>query len=454
MSAPAALERALADVVGPRHVLTDPGLVAAYATDWTGRFTGAAAGVVRPADTEQVATCVRLCADAGVPITAQGGNTGLAGGAVPADGGMVLSLRRLDAVAEVDQAAAELRAQAGAPLAAVQRQARAAGWDFGVDLAARDSATVGGMVATNAGGLRVIRHGPMRAQLLGAEAVLASGAVVRRMEGPAKDSVGYDIAGLLAGSEGTLGILTAVRLRLVPAYAERAVAVVGVDGVPDAIQVLGELRRRTDLLDAAELMFAEGVDLGCGTNKLRPPLDRSYPAYLLVETPGTGGGAEQLASLLADIPQVRDASLAADGAGRARLWRYREAHTEAIATLGTALKLDVAVPVARLPELAAVVDEVTRSVAPGARTHMFGHLGEGNLHINVVDAIQEADALTDALLTEVGRLGGSIAAEHGVGRAKRAWLGLSRSAAEIEAMRAIKAALDPAGVLNPGVLLP
>ena len=446
-----ALETALAGVIGAAHVLTEPELTAAYETDWTGRFTGDARCVVRPADTEQVVSCVRLCADAGVPITPQGGNTGLVGGSVPADGGVVLSLRRLDGLDPVDQAAGQLSAGAGATLAAVQAQARAAGWDFGVDFAARDSATVGGMVATNAGGIRVIRHGPMRAQVLGVEAVLADGVVVRRMTGPVKDSVGYDLAGLITGSEGTLAVVTAARLRLVPSYADRTVALIGVDDVGGAVAILGELRRHTSLLDAAELMVADGLRLVCRTTGWPQPLAAEHPAYVLVELAGPGVSAEQLVALVASISGVRDAAVVEDAPSRARLWRYREAHTEALASLGVAVKLDVSVPVSRLAELVAAVEAM---IPPATTVHVFGHLGEGNLHFNITGPDAHSDGLTEAVLTEVAELGGSIAAEHGVGRAKRDWLRLSRSAAELAAMRAIKAALDPAGVLNPGVLLP
>lgn len=448
------LEDAFAEVVGAAHVLTDPSLTVAYTTDWTGRFREHARSVVRPADTEQVAECVRLCAAADAPLTPQGGNTGLVGGSVPVAGGVVLSLGRLDAVGQVDRAAGVVSAGAGATLAAVQQRARDAGWEFGVDFAARDSATVGGMVATNAGGVRVIRHGSMRAQVKGIEAVLASGAVVRRMTGPAKDSAGYDLAGLLVGSEGTLGVVTAARLRLVSAYAERAVALVGVTGAAAAVRLLGELRRRTGLLDAVELMLADGLELVCRVTGQRPPLAERHRAYVLVELAGPGAGEGPLADLLAAAGGVRDAVIAGDAVGRARLWRYREAHTEAIGTEGTVLKLDVAVPVDRLAELLDVILSLGEVVAPGARSYAFGHLGEGNLHVNVVDVGQRSDAVAEAVLVEVARLGGSIAAEHGVGRAKRSWLHLTRTEADIAAMRAIKHALDPGGLLNPGVLLP
>ena len=452
------LAQALSGVVGSAHVLTDPAVTAAYETDWTGRFAGHARCVVRPADSGQVAACVRLCGEAGETVIPQGGNTGLVGASVPVDGGVLLSLRRLSRTGPVDAAAGQVSVGAGATLAGVQQRARAAGWDCGVDLAARDSATVGGMVATNAGGIRVIRHGPMRRQVLGVEAVLADGSVVRRMSGLVKDNVGYDLAALLAGSEGTLAVVTEVRLRLVPRYDDRAVALVGLDDTAAAVELLGALRRRSDQLDAAELMFAEGVDLVCRATGSRRPLEpRRPPVYLLVEIAGTGADEERLAELIDDAGGDADAVLAADPATRAQLWRYREAHSEAVGAEGVALKLDVAVHLDRLASLVDRVRVLTGSLA-GAQTYLYGHIGEGSLHVNVVGpAMRRAGAmeeLTGALLEAVAALGGSISAEHGVGRAKRSWVHLSRDRADIAAMRAVKAALDPAGTLNPGVLLP
>ena len=449
--------RALADVVGSAHVLTDETLTASYETDWTGRFSGRARAVVRPVNTEQVTECVRLCAAAGESITPQGGNTGLVGGSVPVDGGVLLSLRRLSGIAPVDRSAGQVSAGAGATLGSLQRHVRAAGWDFGVDLASRDSATLGGMVGTNAGGIRVIRHGSMRRQVLGVEAVLADGSVVRRMSGLVKDNVGYDLPGLLTGSEGTLAVVTEMRLRLVPRHDDRAVALIGVDDATAAVEWVGALRRRTDLLDAAELMFADGIDLVCRTTGLRQPLVPAPPAYLLVEIAGAGADERRLAELIDAAGEPRDAVLAGDAAGRAGLWRYREAHPEAVGTQGIELKLDVAVHLHLLAELVDRVRAVTDAM-PAAATYLYGHIAEGSLHVNVVGpAVEEvgaAERLTDAVFGVVAALGGSISAEHGVGRAKRSWLHLSRGPAEIAAMRALKAALDPTGMLNPGVLLP
>jgi FAD/FMN-containing dehydrogenase len=448
------VDAALVSAVGAEHVLTDPDLRAAAEVDWTGRWRGACRAVVRPGSTEEVAAVLRICADAGVPVVPQGGNTGLVGGSVPVGvpGAVVLSTRRLDALAPVD-ATGTVVAGAGATLAAVQRHARAAGWAFGLDWAARDSATVGGAVATNAGGLRVLRWGPARAQLVGAEAVLASGAVLSRVDGPVKDSTGYDLSGLLCGSEGTLGVLTRVRLRLVPPLpAERAVALVGVDGVPAATGLLAAARRALPGLAAAELVGAAALALALRLG-LPAPLDAEWPAYVLLETAGAGA-LDDLTAALAEAPGVGDAVLAGDAADRARLWRYREEVTPAISAAGVPIKLDISVPADALPAAWEALPATVSALAPGAQVVLFGHLAESNLHVNMLSVPADREpAVVEAVLRLVAGAGGSISAEHGIGRAKARWLGLTRSAAELAAMRAVKAALDPAGLLNPGVLL-
>ena len=443
------LESALASVVGAEHVLTDPDLRAASEVDWTRRWRGACRAVVRPGNTEEVAAVLRACAGAGVPVVPQGGNTGLVGGAVPVGlpGAVVLSTRRLTGLSPVD-AAGTVVVGAGATLSAVQRHARAAGWAFGLDFASRDSATVGGAVATNAGGLRVLRWGPARAQLVGVEAVLASGAVLSRVDGPVKDSTGYDLSGLLCGSEGTLGVLTRVRLRLVPPLpAGRAVAVVGIETVAAATALLAAVRQRLPQLAAAELIGRSALALAVRQG-VSDPLPAPWPAYVLVETAGAGA-LDDLTAALADAPGVGDAALAGDAADRARLWRCREELTSAISAAGVPIKLDTSVPAAALPE---VWDALP--AAAGAEVVLFGHLAEANLHVNILGVAKEREpAVTEAVLRLVAAAGGSISAEHGIGRAKARWLGLTRSPAEIAAMRAVKHALDPAGLLNPGALL-
>jgi FAD/FMN-containing dehydrogenase len=452
------LEAALQSAVGSQHVLLDPDLRASYETDWTGRFTGSSRAVVRPATAAEVARVLRECAGAGVPVVVQGGNTGLVGGGVPPgpptdNPPVILLTRRLCELGEIDVAARQVTAGAGATLAALQAHARAAGLDFGVDLAARDSATVGGMVATNAGGIRVVRYGSMRDQVAGAEAVLADGRVVSRLDGLAKDSTGYDLTHLLAGSEGTLAILTRLRLKLVPAERERAVALVAVAGTAEAVALLAALRARLPGLCAAELCFASGLALVARHLGVRPPLEGAGDAYVLIEVAGRGDRLEELLKALETSEQVLDATVASTAPDRALLWALREGHTETISSLGVPVKLDVSVPIGRLAELVGRLPEVIELAEPAALLVIFGHLAEANLHVNVLNA-GNAEEITAAVLSLVASLGGSISSEHGVGRAKARWLGLSRSPAEIDLMRSVKAAFDPLGLLNPGVLLP
>jgi FAD/FMN-containing dehydrogenase len=475
----ATLLAALRSTVGAAHVLTDAEVTASYETDWTGRYYGRAQAVVRPADAAQVAVVLQTSGQAAVAVVVQGGNTGLVGGGVPVGGEVLLSTRRLNAVGEVENAggAATVVVGAGATLAVVQAAVRPQGWDLGVDLGSRGSATVGGMAATNAGGERVLRHGPMRAQVAGLEAVLADGSVVGRLARSPKDNAGYDLEQLLVGSEGTLAVLTRLRLSLVPLARRRAVALVAVGGAAAALEVLAYLRGHLPrTLGAAELMFADGLALVRAATGLAAPFRAEHPAFLLVEVDDAGAGdqdddlAAELASAVSECVVVRDAVLASDARGVAELWRYREAHTEALAS-GRPLKLDVSVPLTALPGFVDELGPYIRAVAAGAvgavgarcsdpRTIVFGHLAEGNLHVNVLGLDAAAGsarrelAVADAVLRRVAALGGSISAEHGIGRAKVDWLHLSRSAADLAAMAAVKRALDPAGLLAPGVLLP
>jgi FAD/FMN-containing dehydrogenase len=457
---PADLENRLRVVVGRPNVLTDRDVTASYETDWTRRFSGHARCVVRPGSTEEVAAVLRACSAAGAPVVVQGGNTGLVGGGVPAGGEVLLSTTRLRALGDVDPVAAQVTVGAGVTLAALQQHVRPHGLDLGVDLAARDSATVGGLVATNAGGEKVIRHGSMRAQVVGLQAVLADGTVLTRLTGLPKDNTGYDLVSLLAGSEGTLAVITAVRVRLVPVLAARTAALLALDETATALAALAVLREQLPAIEGAELFLATGLDVVRRHTGLPAPVPGEHPAYLLVEVAGrTDPTGELLVALeeVSGLDGVRDVVLASDGPGRERLWRYREAHTEAVSAEGVPVKLDVAVPVGRLADVVAVLPDVVTAAAPGARTVVFGHLGEGNLHVNVLgvagDPVAE-HAVEEAVLRAVAAEGGSISAEHGVGRAKVKWLSLTRSDAEIAVMRAVKGALDPAGLLNPGVLLP
>jgi FAD/FMN-containing dehydrogenase len=455
---PDLLARELADVVGAAHVLVDPDLRAGYEVDWTRRYRGDARAVVRPGSTGEVARVVERCGEAGVAVVPQGGNTGLVGGGVPRPGSaaVVLSTRRLDAIGDVDVAQGEVVAGAGATLAAVQAAARAAGWEVAVDLAARESATVGGMVATNAGGEHVVRYGRMRNHVLGVEAVLADGSVIGRLPALRKDATGLEWAGVLAGSEGTLAVVTQVHLALVPRLPERVVALAALDDFAAAVRLAGALRAHLASLLALEVFFADGLQLVQEHTGLPAPFAEGWPAYLLVEL-GAGAGAgetERLAAVLDGDGAVRATAVAEDEAGRARLWSYRDRHTEAINAAGVPHKLDVTLPRDRLAEFEARVRDTVSAVEPDARLVLFGHVGDGNLHVNVLGLDPGDTAVDHAVLLLVASMGGSISAEHGIGIAKRRELALTRSDADIAAMRAIKGALDPRGVLNPGVLLP
>ena len=423
----------------------DPDVVASYAVDWTGRWRGRAAGVARPRSTDEVAEVLASCKERGVAVVPQGGNTGLVGGGVPLDGEAVVSLRALDAVLDVDPDAGQLTAGAGASIAAVQAAARAAGWEYGVDWGARDTATVGGSIATNAGGTRVIRFGDTRAQLLGIEAVLADGSVISHLGGLVKDNTGYDLAGLLCGSEGTLAVVTAARLRLVPRHQQRVVALVGVASLADAVALAGHVRRTVADVDAIEVLTDECRAL-VGA---RSPVAGEHAAWVLVECAGHDDPTEALATAVGDLPAA--VAGPSEPARREELWHVRHGISEAINAIGPPVKLDVTLPG---PRLAAFCDAVPSVVPPQARLWLFGHVADGNIHVNVTGVDPDDESVDDAVLRLVAEHGGSISAEHGIGRAKRRWLHLVRSSAEIDAMRRIKAALDPSGILNPGVLLP
>ena len=445
--------------VGASHVVTDPDVMKQYVTDWTGVYRGYARAVVRPASTVEVVAIMRACAHSATPVVVQGGNTGLVGGSVPDGSGraVIVSTRRLAQLGAIDSVAGQVTVDAGATLAVVRSRALAAGFDVPVDLAARATATIGGMTATNAGGTRVLRHGTMRRNVLGVEAVLADGAVISHLAGLEKDNTGYDLAGLLCGSEGTLGVVTRVRLRLVPDLPYRVTALLAVADLDAAVAAVALLRAAVDGLEAAEYVVRRGVELVIERFGVTDPFARPYPVYLIVEAAGTRDPGDELSDALAPAG-VLDAAVALAPARREALWRLRELHTDALGAVGPPRKYDVTVPVARVPEFVAAATATIEARSPALVLHHFGHLGDGNVHLNVLGTTamgpQQVRDLDGEVLGEVAAVGGSISAEHGIGRLKRPWLALSRSQAELAAFRSVKAALDPAGLLNPGVLLP
>jgi FAD/FMN-containing dehydrogenase len=440
--------------VGAAHVLTDPDVVAGFSVDWTGRFRGATPAVVRPADVVEVATVLRSCFDARVAVVPQGGNSGLVGGSVPLHGEIVLSLGRLDELGAVDGPAAQVTAGAGVTLARLQEHARRAGWEYGVDLGARDTATVGGTIATNAGGVHVLRHGSTRRQVVGLQAVLADGSTFERLDGLEKDNTGYDLSGLLCGSEGTLAVVTAARLRLVTRPDHIVAALLAFDALDDALAAVGTLRRELDALRALELFVQDGLDLVCSQASLTPPFPRPHAAYVLAEVAGRVDPTDALAHVAGELVAVADAAVATDAREIARLWHYREAHTEAINRLGPPHKLDVTLPADTLSVFFARIHATVAGVVPDAHVWLFGHAGDGNVHVNVSGVAPDDERVSDAVLSLVAELRGSISAEHGIGTAKRRWVHLTRTPVELAAFRSIKSALDPRGILNPNVMLP
>ncbi len=444
----------LRTIVGPGGVLTDPDARAPYEADWTGRFTGTTPAVIRPADQPEVAAIIDACRRHAIALVPQGGNTGLVGGGVPLAGELVLSLRRLDTIEPVDTVARQVTAGAGATIGAVQAAAAAAGLRYAVDLAARDTATVGGTIASNAGGLNLIRYGGTREQVLGVDAVLGNGDRVTRLGGLLKDNTGYHFASVLCGSEGTLGIVTAARLRLVTRLEHRVVALVAFDGVADAVDAVRRWRSALDTLEAAELFLDAGLQLVCDAFALAPPFPTRWPVYVLVEAAAHDDPTPALAAAVAATPTAREVAVATDPTRRRALWRYREDHTLAIATIGTPHKLDVTLPLSLLADFADDIPARVRAARPDARTWLFGHIGDGNLHVNVTGVADDDEMVDDVVLTRVAELGGSISAEHGIGTAKVRRLGLNRTPDELHAMRALKQAWDPDGILNPHALFP
>jgi FAD/FMN-containing dehydrogenase len=438
---------ALQAAVGASNVLVDADMRATYETDWLNKYHGTARCVVRPGTTEEASAVVQACAAARAAIVPQGGNTGLVGGSVPRGGEVVLSTHRLVRLDGVDESAQQVTVGAGVTIEALQLHARAAGLDFAVDWGARATATVGGAVSTNAGGSRVVRFGTMRSQVMGLEMVLADGSIVSDLSGLPKETAGPRLSSMVIGSEGTLALITGARLRLVPLFRHHAAALVACASLDDAVAMLPGLRALTSL-DAAELLMPAALGVACDHLGITPPLEPSSAgAFVMVDCAAHHDPTDELGEVVGRYDGVM-----ALGPQRDQLFHIRDHVTIAIGALGVPVKLDVAVPVAALSELVTRVDVLAMRL--DARAIVFGHLAEGNVHVNLLGAGDAAAEATHTVLAAAIELGGTISAEHGIGVAKTEWMERLKGPAAMAAMRAVKHALDPHHLLNPGVLYP
>lgn len=447
-----ALPDRLAAIVGATQVTADPDVLEGRSIDHTGRYRGHATLLVRPGSTDEVAAVLRACRDAGVNVTVQGGRTSLVAGTVPEHDDVLLSTERLRDVGEVDVVERRIRAGAGVTLAEVQKAAAAAGLVFGVDLAARDSATVGGMASTNAGGLRTVSYGNMGEQVIGLDVVLPDGTVVHRHSQVRSDNTGYDLAALFVGAEGTLGVITALDLRLHPSPRRRVTAICGFDDL-DALIATGRVFRDMEGIAALELIDARASALTAEHVGVAAPVRGAW--QLLVELAGETDLTDRLAGALADADLADEPAVGVDTAAQQRLWQVREAVAEVLGVYGPPLKFDVSLPLSAIHGFADAAKALIAEHAPEAIPVLFGHIGEGNLHLNIVRCDLAGDrerALYSAMMTLIAQHGGNVSSEHGVGTRKRDYLSMARTEADIAAMQAVKAAFDPTGYLNRAVL--
>ncbi len=379
----------------------------------------------------------------------------MVGGSIPLNGEIILSLRKMKDIELVDGGSGQIVAQAGATLSTIQKEAARVGWKYGIDFSARESATIGGTIATNAGGNNVIRYGDTRKQIIGLEAVTAAGDIVGDVRGLIKDNTGYYLPGFLAGSEGTLAVITRVRLRLWPEPEEKVVVLFGLHSVNDAIDLVEVFAHKNHDKHACEIFFQNGMDLVISQFSMEQIWDIRYRAYVLFEFAGPKGIIDRLnTGITSEILKTSEAvAIGEDQNDQARLWRYRELHTEAISASGIPHKLDVTIPHAHLSVFLENVDSIVKKFDSSAKTYLFGHAADGNIHVNVVGPEPDNTKVDEAVLDFVADLGGSISAEHGIGRAKANYLELRRSPTEISLFRTLKKSFDPVGILNPGVIL-
>ena len=453
-----ALRHRLADVVGAAHVSTDPDVLAGRSIDWTGRYRGSASALVRPGSTDEVAAVLRSCRDAGVRVTVQGGRTSLVAGTVPEHDDVLLSTERLNGIGDVDAAARRVRVGAGVTLSQAQRAAATAGLLIGVDLTSRDSATIGGMVSTNAGGLHTVCYGAMGKQVLGLEVALPDGSVLRSRAPAGAPNTGYDLTALFAGAEGTLGVITAVDLRLHPIPAHRATALCGFADL-DALVSAARILRGVETIAALELIDGRAIALADEHLGLSAPRGDAW--LLLVELAAAADPSETLADTLAAtladtldrVAACAEPSVGLDRATQLRLWQARESVAEVVGLFGSPVKFDVSLPLSAISAFARDSDRLIHRCAPDAIPVLFGHIGEGNLHLNVLRCgTDDESRIYPEMMKVIAAHGGNVSSEHGVGSRKRGYLAMSRPPADIAAMRVIKNALDPTGYLNPAVL--
>lgn len=462
-----------ATLLGPRGLTVDAEAMTPWLTDWRGRYTGRALALASPADTAELAGLVRLCARHAIAIVPQGGNSGMSGGATPDESGreLLLSLRRMNAIGPIDLDSRRVTCQAGAILQTLHDAAQAAGLRFPLTLGGKGSATVGGLVSTNAGGSQVLRHGSMRSLVLGLEAVLADGSVFSALTPLKKDNRGFDLKQLLIGSEGTLGIVTAATLKLLPAVAERRVLWAGVPSLQAARALLLHCEREAgEALEGFEVLPQGCLDAVLAyAPGARAPLGDPHAWHALIEVVADHGSADTLGAraeaLLASAFEaglVEDAAIAANETQAEAFWLLRETVAPAERAQGPAVQHDISVPVEKMPDFVDAAIPAVEAAWPGTRALAFGHLGDGNVHFHVI-APKGADpkawdrgdgqAISRQVHDLVTAWGGSISAEHGIGRSKRDELARLGDPVALAILRSVKQALDPQGLLNPGKLV-